>query len=118
MKSTKKNSFRLGAWKLALALATALVLSGNSALAASAAEIDRDVTAALQTLYANTPGAQDLGDKARGILVFPNIVKGGFLFAAQYGDRALRQGGKTMGYYRSLAASYGFQAGIESFGYI
>jgi lipid-binding SYLF domain-containing protein len=71
--------------------------------------------AALQTLYVNTPGAQDLGDKAKGILVFPNI---GFLFAAQYGDRALRQGGKTMGYYRSLAASYGFQAGIESFGYI
>ena len=40
MKSTKKNSFRLGAWKLVLALGTALVLSGNSALAASAAEIN------------------------------------------------------------------------------
>ena len=76
MKPTKKNSFRLGAWKLALALATALILSGNAALAASAAEIDRDVTAALQTLYANTPGAKDLGNQAKGILVFPNIVKG------------------------------------------
>src|SRR5439155_14514630 len=50
MKLTKKNSFMLGAWKLALVLAMALVLSGNSALAASAAEIDQDVTAALQTL--------------------------------------------------------------------
>ena len=118
MKPTKKNSFRLGAWKLALALATALILSGNAALAASAAEIDRDVTAALQTLYANTPGAKDLGNQAKGILVFPNIVKGGFLFAAQYGDGALRKEGRTVGYYRSLAASYGFQAGIESFGYI
>ena len=118
MKSSKKNSFTLGAWKLALVLATALVLSGKSALAASAAEIDRDVTAALQTLYANTPGARDLGDKAKGILVFPNIVKGGFLVAAQYGDGALRKAGNTAGYYRSLAASYGFQAGIESFGYI
>ena len=118
MKSTKKNSFRLRAWQLALALATALVLSGNSALAASAAEIDRDVTAALQTLYANTPGAKDLGNQAKGILVFPNIVKGGFLVTAQYGDGALRKAGNTVGYYRSLAASYGFQAGIESFGYI
>ena len=118
MEPTKKNSFRLGAWKLALALATALILSGNAALAASAAEIDRDVTAALQTLYANTPGAKDLGNQAKGILVFPNIVKGGFLFAAQYGDGALRKEGRTVGYYRSLAASYGFQAGIESFGYI
>ena len=108
----------LGAWQLALVLATALVLSGNSALAAGAAEIDRDVTAALQTLYANTSGAKDLDDKAKGILVFPNIVKGGFLVAAQYGDGALRKTGNTVGYYRSLAASYGFQAGIESFGYI
>jgi len=91
MEPTKKNSFRLGAWKLALALATALILSGNAALAASAAEIDRDVTAALQTLYANTPGAKDLGNQAKGILVFPNIVKGGFLFAAQYGDGSLRK---------------------------
>ena len=118
MKLTKKNSFMLEAWKLALVLATALVLSGNSALAASAAEIDQDVTAALQTLYANTSGAKDLGDKAKGVLVFPNIVKGGFLVAAQYGDGALRKTGNTVGYYRSLAASYGFQAGIESFGYI
>jgi len=118
MKPTKNNSFTSGAWKLALALATALVLSGNSALAASAAEIDRDVTAALQTLYANTPGAKDLGNQAKGILVFPNIVKGGFLVTAQYGDGALRKAGNTVGYYRSLAASYGFQAGIESFGYI
>jgi lipid-binding SYLF domain-containing protein len=99
-------------------LATALVLSGKSALAASAAEIDRDVTAAPQTLYANTPGAKDLGNQAKGILVFPNIVKGGFLVTAQYGDGALRKAGNTAGYYRSLAASYGFQAGIESFGYI
>ena len=99
-------------------MATALILSGNAALAASAAEIDRDVTAALQTLYANTPGAKDLGNQAKGILVFPNIVKGGFLFAAQYGDGSLRKEGRTVGYYRSLAASYGFQAGIESFGYI
>ncbi len=118
MKSSKKNSFTLGTWKLALVLATALVLSGKSAWAASAAEIDQDVTAALQTLYANTPGAKDLGNQAKGILVFPNIVKGGFLVTAQYGDGALRKAGNTAGYYRSLAASYGFQAGIESFGYI
>jgi lipid-binding SYLF domain-containing protein len=108
----------LGALKLTLALAIALVLSGNSELAASAQEIDRNVTAALQTLYANTPGAKDLADQARGVLVFPNIVKGGFLFAAQFGDGALRNAGKTVGYYRSLAAFYGFQAGIESFGYV
>jgi lipid-binding SYLF domain-containing protein len=88
------------------------------ALAASASEIDHNVTAALRTLYANTPGALDLAKQAKGVLVFPNIIKGGFIVAGQYGDGALRrEGGKTVGYYRSIAASYGLQAGVQSFGY-
>lgn len=120
MKAMRKNGWAI-LWRgarWAAAIVTAFALSGDSVLAATAQEIDREVTAALQTLYANTPGANDLGNQSKGILVFPNIVKGGFLFAAQYGDGALRQGGNTVGYYRSLAASYGFQAGIESFGYV
>jgi lipid-binding SYLF domain-containing protein len=37
-------------------------------------------------------------------------VKAGFMVGAQGGDGAMRKGGKDVGYYRSLAASYGFQA--------
>jgi lipid-binding SYLF domain-containing protein len=59
-----------------------------------------------------------LGDKAVGVLIFPSIVKGGFIIAGQYGDGALRKKGKTVAYYRSLAASYGFQAGAQAFGYV
>jgi lipid-binding SYLF domain-containing protein len=51
---------------------------------------------ALATLYAKTPRAQELAEKAKGILVFLNIVKAGFLVGAQYGDGALRvQGGRS-----------------------
>ena len=88
------------------------------AQAASASEIDRNATQALTTLYKNTPGAKALADKSKAILVFPSIVKGGFIFAGQYGDGALRKHGRTVGYYRSLAASWGFQAGAQSFGYV
>lgn len=87
------------------------------AYAASASDIDGDATAALTNLYANTPGAKDLGEKAKGILIFPSILKGGFIVAGQYGDGALRKGGSTVGYYRSIAGSYGLQAGVQSFGY-
>lgn len=90
----------------------------SGALAASASAIDRDATATLNKLYKNNPGAKALGDKAVAILVFPSIVKGGFLIAGQYGDGALRKRGKTVAYYRSLAASYGFQAGIQAYGYV
>ncbi len=99
-------------------LLTLTLLPLRSALSASASEIDRNVTAALQTLYKTTPGAKMLADKAKGILVFPNIVKAGFIVGGQYGDGALREKGKTVGYYRSIAASYGLQAGVQSFGYV
>src|SRR5882724_2928332 len=94
------------------------VFSAGVALGASASAIDRSATQSLTTLYKNTPGAKALADKAVAVLVFPSIVKGGFIIAAQFGDGALRKNGKTVAYYRSLAASYGFQAGIQAFGYV
>ena len=56
-----------------------------------------------------------MGDNPKGLLVFPDILKGGFVVAGQYGDGALRKNGKIVGYYRSLAASVGFQAGGETY---
>jgi lipid-binding SYLF domain-containing protein len=105
---------------LILMIAAALITtwSTGAALAASASEIDRNATQALYTLYSTTPGAKALGDKAKAILIFPSIVKGGFIVAGQFGDGALRKRGRTVGYYRSVAASYGLQAGAQSFGYI
>src|SRR5438105_2510456 len=111
-----------GKFVLAAAL-TLLTLTVNvfiqtEGLAASASEIDRSVTASLRTLYNNNQGAKAFAAKAVGVLVFPNIVKGGFIIAGQFGDGALRKNGKTVAYYRSLAASYGFQAGVQAFGYV
>jgi lipid-binding SYLF domain-containing protein len=93
------------------------VLIPSVSMAVSAGQIDRDVTQSLTTLYNSTPGAKALADKAVGVLVFPSIVKGGFIIAGQFGDGALRKNKKSVAYYRSLAASYGFQAGIQAFGY-
>ena len=103
---------------LLLAMMSIALPHAQPAYAASGSNIDRDATAALKKLYRSAPGAKDLGDKAKGILIFPRIIKGGFIIGGQYGDGALRQGGKTVGYYRSVAASYGLQAGVQSFGYV
>jgi lipid-binding SYLF domain-containing protein len=103
---------------VAFALAVALTSSAGPALAASAPEIDRAVDAALKKVYAAEPETRKLAAKAKGILVFPSIYKAGFMFGAQYGEGAMRRQGKTIGYYNSVAASYGFQAGAQAFGYI
>ena len=93
-------------------------LGGASTIhAASKGEIDRGVERALEDLYDSSPGARELGKTAKGILVFPRVVKGGFIFGGQYGEGALIKNGNTAGYYNTLAASWGLQAGVQSFGY-
>ena len=109
---------RIGASLLALALVVAAAIHARPAAAASAAEVNRDVDAVLAKLFASTPSARTLAQRAKGVLVFPSVVKAGFMFGAQYGDGALRRGGRTVGYYNTVAASYGLQAGIQSFGYV
>jgi lipid-binding SYLF domain-containing protein len=115
-----RNNFR-NAKRLLVIMLTALATNGGSpavVLGASANAIDRDARAALTKLYQHTPDAKALANKAVAVLVFPSIVKGGFVIAGQYGDGALRKDGKSIAYYRSVAASYGFQAGIQAYGYV
>lgn len=102
---------------LAMTLVGGQVLLPSLAAADTAAEIDRDATAALDKLYAVSPAAAELSKIAKGVLIFPSIVKGGLIIGGQYGKGALRIGGKTVGYYNSVAVSYGLQAGAQSFGY-
>ena len=87
------------------AVLLALSSLSSTTFANSAAEIDRDVSAALNDLYAGEPAAKELGDKSKAVLVFPDVLKAGLIVGGQYGEGALRMGGKTVGYYNTVAAS-------------
>lgn len=102
---------------LLLTAATASFLAVGPAVAAPGTLLEQDSAAALQTLYAKTPAAKALGEKAKGILVFPNIVKAGFVIGAQGGDGVLFENGKATGVYNTSAVSVGLQAGVQNFGY-
>jgi lipid-binding SYLF domain-containing protein len=92
-------------------------LFGGSSKYTDAAQIDNDVDAALANLYVTSPVAKKLAKSAKGILIFPGVVKAGFIGGAQYGVGALRKRGRTAGYYNFVAGSYGLQAGVQSFNY-
>jgi len=113
-----RKYFYLTTILLVLVFTGVTFIYSNSAAAASAAEIDRDVKIALEKLYTQSDSAKVLGKKAKGILVFPSIVKGGFVVGGQYGEGALLKGGKTRGYYNTVQISYGLQAGIQKHGYV
>jgi lipid-binding SYLF domain-containing protein len=111
------RSFHFAIILLVFCFTASILISQNPAGAATAAEIDSDVNNSLKTLYAKSAVAKTLGEKAKGILVFPGIVKGGFLVGGQYGEGALVKEGKTAGYYNTVQLSYGLQAGVQKYGY-
>jgi lipid-binding SYLF domain-containing protein len=102
---------------ICISILTQLLLFAPASAAAGSA-LDQDVAAALQSLYSSTPAARALGAKAKGVLVFPSVIKAGFIVGAQRGEGALLQNGKTAGYYSTSAISAGLQAGAQSFGYV
>jgi len=108
---------RLLRLSLVAGLSAAIALPASRAVAATAGELNRDGRAALNRLLALQPAAKALAPKAKAILVFPKMVKAGFMFGGQVGEGVLLKGGKPVAYYNSVAASYGLQAGIQSFSY-
>lgn len=99
---------------------TGLLLGGwrGHALAADASDIDKDAAQALQALYKARPVAEVVSKKAKATLVFPKIVKAGLVFGGSYGEGVLLQPGQPSVYYNSVSASWGWQAGAESYAYV
>jgi lipid-binding SYLF domain-containing protein len=100
-----------------IAFCGALGIPALSAADSSKTELTTSARQALQELCKTTPAAAALNEKAAGVLVFPRILKGGFIIAGQYGEGVLFKHKKAAGYYNSVSASFGFQAGAQKFGY-
>jgi lipid-binding SYLF domain-containing protein len=76
--------------------------------------IDSGVDSTLTRLYNVAPGARELVGKSSGLLVFPTVINAGIGLGGQYGEGALRVGGRSVGYYSTVSASVGLQAGAQS----
>lgn len=101
---------------LVIAALGAFAFSGTAS-AATAEDLKKDAEQSLETLYKSSPVAQDVSRKAKAVLVFPNIVKAGLIFGGAYGEGVLLKGSAAAGYYNSVSASWGLQAGAQSYGY-
>lgn len=111
------SSAALASGGLALAGCTTTSLGGSDSAAQNAAKrnsIDADVDATLARLYNTVNGSRELLSKATGVLVFPSVLSAGFWIGGQYGTGALRVGGRTNGYYSTVAGSFGLQIGAQS----
>ena len=104
---------------LRIGLICAVVMSfalagGDPARAASAEEINIKVDEALERFEKDITGGDRFLAAAKGVLVFPGVIKAGFGIGGEYGEGALRIGGETVEYYSTAAGSFGLQIGAQS----
>ena len=90
-----------------------LFFASNHLYAASSTEIDIKVDGALEKFREEVLGGAALIKKAKGILVFPEVIKAGFGIGGEYGEGALRINNETVQYYNTASASIGFQIGAQ-----
>ena len=108
--TTRRHLLPLGA---AIALAPSLLtVAPRKAQANTRAEIDGEVATALRTLRAQE-NTRPLFAQAKSILIFPRILSGGFIVGGQYGQGALIEVDRTIGYYNIAGASFGFTIGAQ-----
>jgi len=114
------NTIRQTLNTLLFAAVTTLALVGinGAANAATAEDLNKDANQALQILYKSNPAAEAISKKATAILVFPKIIKAGLVFGGSYGEGVLLKDSHPADYYNSVSASWGWQAGAESYGYV
>jgi lipid-binding SYLF domain-containing protein len=107
-----KSLFR--AFCLILAGAVVLAAAPSDVKAATAAEINADANATLESFVRQIRGARELANKSAGVLVFPSVVKAGIGIGGEYGEGVLIRRGNVDGYYNLVSASFGFQLGVQS----
>ncbi|MBW2337691.1 MAG: hypothetical protein JRF47_13225 [Deltaproteobacteria bacterium] len=98
---------------LVLITVISVLFSGNL-FAKTAREIDVSVEVVIERFYKQVKGAKEFVKASKGMLVMPNVIKGAFIIGGEYGEGALRVGGKSVDYYNTIAGSIGFQIGGQA----
>jgi len=112
-KSYRSISMHRGIRVLIWVTTISVLLSGG-VTAKTAREIDVSVDVAVERFYNQVNGAKEFVKSSKGMLVMPNVIKGALIVGGEYGEGALRIGGKTVGYYNTISGSIGFQIGGEA----
>ncbi len=101
-----------------LFILTAFLLLNTTAVAEPASIIEAKVNEAIKEFAKEVEGGEAFLAKTKGYLVFPSVMKGGFVVGGEYGEGALRVNGETQHYFSITSASVGFQMGLQKTSYI
>jgi lipid-binding SYLF domain-containing protein len=101
--------------KLAIGILALLAIGWlTTAASAGPREIDADARATLDEFYNRVGGSRELVHRAAGVLVFPTVIKAGFIWGGEYGEGKLFAHGRPPRYYNIVSGSFGFQLGAQA----
>ena len=99
---------------LTLTACTTTLPQSQQSVAEQRQDINTRADAAVKRLHEVAPESRNLLANAKGVLIFPRVLGGGFIVGAEHGQGVLRVGGENQGYYSTTSGSIGFQAGAQS----
>ena len=114
MKSRAFFSNRKSSIVLCLMLFAVLLFAGQSIAKMTGKEVDASADAAMERFHKQVKDAAEVVKQAKGILVLPNVKKGALIVGGEYGQGAMRIGGKTVEYYSMISGSFGLQIGGQA----
>lgn len=92
-----------------------LAACGNGINSRGAQRVDARVDAAVDFMFREVPGTEELSFNAAGMLVMPLITEAGFGLGGSYGRGALRINGATVDYYSAVSGTFGLQIGAQQY---
>ena len=109
----------LGVGALGLAGALAAPLAVTPAFADHRADLVESARSSLRQLLDQEPRSHFYDRHCRGVLVFPNVIKAGFIFGGEGGNGVLfgPHGGPAEGFFNLTGGSWGLQIGGQDFAY-
>ena len=102
--------------KFLLLVLTGIIMS-STAMAETAEQINQKADKVVE-IFKQKPGASKFLSDVHGYLVFPSVIKGGFILGAEYGEGVLRVNNEPVEYYSIASGSAGFQAGAQKASYL
>ena len=112
--NTTRRSIAAGALALACTLSP---LALTAAHAQDRSDMAARGMASLHKLEAINPRSRYYARHAQAVLIFPSILKAGFVFGGQSGNGVLFIHGQPAGYYNLTGGSWGLQIGAQDFSY-
>jgi len=89
----------------------------TSTYASSAEVIDAKANVAVAS-FVKKYNAKEFLENLAGYIVFPSVLKGGYILGGKYGEGVLRIKGESSEYYSVASASVGFQLGVQKVSYL